>query len=876
MASKRIAGITIEIGGDTTKLNNALKGVDKQLASTQSKLRDVNKLLKLDPGNTELLTQKQKLLKDAIDTTSERLKTLKSVTKESVSPEEWDALQREIVATESDLENLKKEMKDFGSVSEQKCKVAGDKIKAVGDKISSVGTSLTKKVTVPIVAVGAAAVKAFDEVDKGLDIVAEKTGKTGKELEGMGKIMKEIAQEIPTDFETAGEAVGEVSTRFDVQGDKLKSLSTLYVKFAKINKTDVTTSVDQSQKALAAFGLSADDAEGYLDILTKTAQNTGVSIDTLMTGAVQNGTAFQEMGLSIDQATVFMGQMEKSGANSETVMNGLRKALKSATQQGIPLNKALGDLQDTIENGTDSTDGLTEAYKLFGRSGDQIYAAVKNGTLDFKDLADASEDAGGTVTKTFEATLSPSDKFTVALNSIKILGADIAKQVMPILAKVLEKIRDVVVNLTNKWNSLSDSQKDMILKIAGIAAAVGPVLLVIGKLVSTVGTVITAFGTFSTAAQGLSGIIGAGGPVVLAITAAIAAGVLIYKNWDKIKSAAAALKKKLSNVFKSIKKTITKTWEDIKKAVSKAWDAIKSAVSGGVDKVKTAISKGFDKVKTTVSSVWTNIKSGASKGWEAIRTAVSNGSAKIKDSVSTRMTAVKTTMSNAWNAVKTGASKAWENIRVAASNGAKTVHDSVSGRMSTIKESISSAWDKVKTTVSNKLSSIATSASTTFSNVRNSITNAFKNVSITNPFTKLVNAAKTAINSVKSLFRVKLKFPSITLPHFKITGKFSLKPPSVPKISIQWYKKAYDNPLLFTSPTVLQTGKGLKGFGDGSGGELVYGRNQLMKDIAKASGAGATYTINVYGTDGMNVNQLADAVQNRLVALQKQRELACV
>ena len=1025
MASKRIAGITIEIGGDATKLNTALKGVDKQLSETQSKLRDVNKLLKMDPGNTELLTQKQKLLTDAISGTEERLKTLKSVQKESVSPEQWDNLQREIADTEGKLEDLKAEYKDFGSVAEQKLKVVGDKMKAVGDKVTKAGKTLTTHVTAPIVGIGAAAVKAFNDVDEGLDTITKKTGATGPAMDSMKKILEEIATEIPTDFNTAGEAIGEVNTRFGVTDDKLKVLSTAFIKFAQINDSDVTTSVDSAQKALGAFGLSADDAEHYLDVLTKTSQDTGVSVDTLMQGAVQNGTAFQQMGLSIDQATVFMGQMEKSGANSETVMQGLRKALKSATKQGIPLNDALANLQKTIESGTDSTDGLTAAYDLFGKSGDQIYAAVKNGTLNFKDLATESTNAGGAVSDTFENTLDPADKFTVALNSMKLLGADIAETVMPILASVLEKVRDVIVNLKSRWDGLSESQKQMILTIAGIAAAVGPVLVVAGKAISTVGTIVGAVGKLKTAlsgASGLAGILGTGGPVILAITAAIAAGVLIYKNWDKIKAGAKKLadsvgkawegfKKSCSQLGDSIKKTwntlatntkqawdrmkanisttvtnmrtaistgwnnfkttIQTGWNNIKSATSTAWTNIKSAVSTGVNALKSAVSTGMTNIKTAMSTAWTavkdgtskawsniksaastgvnavkgavntgmglvksaasgawssikstasstfsamksnastiissiksnfkklgtalskawnGIKSAASKAWDAvkntvskawtgIKTAVSNGANAVKTSVSNRMTQVKTAMGTGWNNIKTATGTAWSQIRTSVSNGAKTVVDSVSNRMKSVKDTVKTTWDNVKTTIGSRLSSIASSASSTFNNVKNKVANAFKNVQITNPFTKLVSAAQTAISRVKSLFNVRLKFPSIKMPHFSISGRFSLNPPSVPHINVRWYKKAYQNPYLFSSPTVLQTPHGFKGFGDGSGGELVYGRNQLLRDIAQASGGDTIYNVNVYGSEGMNVNQLAAAVQNRLVALQRQKELACV
>ena len=136
----RISGITIEIGGDTTKLQSALKGVDKTLKTTQSNLKDINKLLKMDPGNVELLTQKQKNLKTAIQATKDRLKELKdaqSGVKEGTA--EWDSLQREIIATEQDLSKLKDEYRNFGSVAKQVVQEAGHKMQEFGEKISGIG-----------------------------------------------------------------------------------------------------------------------------------------------------------------------------------------------------------------------------------------------------------------------------------------------------------------------------------------------------------------------------------------------------------------------------------------------------------------------------------------------------------------------------------------------------------------------------------------------------------------------------------------------------------------------------------------------------------------------------------------------------------------
>ena len=143
MAS-RISGIAIEIGGDTSKLQSALKGVDKQLRTTQTNLRDVNKLLKLNPGSTELLTQKQKQLTEAIKLTKDRLEQLKAaqsgVQKGSA---EWDALQREIIETEGKLKGLQTEMRNFGSVSAQQIKNVGGKLQEAGGKIEEVGKKLS-------------------------------------------------------------------------------------------------------------------------------------------------------------------------------------------------------------------------------------------------------------------------------------------------------------------------------------------------------------------------------------------------------------------------------------------------------------------------------------------------------------------------------------------------------------------------------------------------------------------------------------------------------------------------------------------------------------------------------------------------------------
>lgn len=677
----RIKGITIEIGGDTTKLSESLKGVNQDLRAAQNGLKDVNKLLKMDPSNVELLRQKQGYLNDAIKDTKEKLEKEKEALEQLKNSDGFDknseqakALERQIAADEQQLKSLKEESRQFGSVASQQFKAVGEKVKEVGDKISGVGKQMSMKVTAPIVAVGAASVKAFKEVDAGMDIVSQKTGASGKALEEMQRNVENLATSIPTDFETAGTAIGEVNTRFQLTGQALEDLSGQYIKFAQINNTDVTSAIDQSQKALTAFGLGAEEAGGLLDTLNFVGQQTGASMDTLLSGLVNNSAAFTEMGLSIDQAVAFMGQMEVSGADASAVMGGLSRALKNATEEGIPLDQALAQLQNEILNGTESTDGLTAAYDLFGKSGAQVFEAVKNGSLDFTNLASASLDAGDSVSKTFNNTKDPIDDWTTAMNKAKVAGAELGSVIQTTAAPLVEKLSGYINNLTEKFRALTPEQQTTIVKIGAIVAAIGPALLIIGKLVAGVQSVISILGV----------VIGVmGGPLTLAISGVIAAGVLLYKNWDTVKEKASAL--------------------------------------------------------------WTSLKN---------------------------------------------------------------------------------TFEQIKTTIGN------------------------------------------AIEKIKSFFDFEWHFPHLALPHFSLEGSFSLNPPSVPHLAVSWYKKAYENGVMFTHPTVLQTPSGYKGFGDGNGAEVVLGLNKLRE----LAGAGETnIQINVYGAEGQNVNQLAAEIERRLVKMQNQR-----
>lgn len=318
----------------------------------------------------------------------------------------------------------------------------------LSSSMASVGKTIagvTAGVVGGVAAVGAVLMDSFKEVDAGLDTIRTKTGASGQELEGMRTNMENLATSIPTSFEEAGAAIGEVNTRFGLTGTALEDLSGQFIKFAKLNDTDVSTSVDNVSKVINAFGMDASETGNILDALNKVGQNTGVDMNTLTTTLSQNAAQLQEMGLSAYDAAGFLGECDVAGLEISTTMMGLKTAMKNATAEGKPLDEFLGEFTQTMNSNASESDKLSAAYETFGtRAGGAIYNAVKNGKINLEDLTNSLGDFEGSVDSTFEAVTDPTDEFGEVLNRLKIVGADLAEKAMPLVQTALEGVAGAI------------------------------------------------------------------------------------------------------------------------------------------------------------------------------------------------------------------------------------------------------------------------------------------------------------------------------------------------------------------------------------------------------------------------------------------------
>lgn len=688
------------------KKNKAMAEVlSKQLDLAKQKRTALQEVI--DKGNKKLEEQKQKLdelknaegdhTKEIADAQAEYDKTASSL----------QTYQQQLNNTEADINKLNSALsnatgpKAFAAQLEE----ASKKMKDVGEGMTKVGDSLSKGVTAPIVGLAGASIAAFKQVDEGMDIIVTKTGASGEALEDMQNRAKDLATTIPTDFETAGSAIGEVNTRFGLTGDALEDLSGQFIKFAQINGTDVSSSIDSVQKAMDAFGLQASDASDFLDTLNVVGQNTGISMDTLTSLMTTNATAFQELGLGASDAANLLGTLEKSGIDTSTVMTGLKKAQAEAAKEGTDMSTVL---QQAFSSSGDAVD-------IFGsKAGPQLYAAMQSGVLsldNFTASSDGLNSSMGSVSDTFTNTLDPIDQWQLTLNQLQITGAELGNSIATVAMPVLQELGTKVQEVGEWFNGLSEDQQQTIVKTLAVAAAVGPVLSVGGKLISGVGSLIEVVENL---VGGIDGLTLSFNPVVAGIGLAIAAGVALYQNWDTVKGYA-----------EDLGNAISSTWGGITSATSEAWGMVKTAISDKINAARDTVQSGID-----------------------------------------------------------------------------------------------------------------------------AISGFFKNAV--------------------------LKFPDIKLPHFSIVGEFSLKPPSVPHLSVDWYAKAYSKAVAFNQPTVIPTASGLKGFGDGAGTEIVIGQDLLLNTITDAvrnaysvPGTSNTYggtTINVYGAPGQDVSELADIVADKINA----------
>lgn len=714
MGAGRIKGVTVEISGDTTKLQTALKGVNTEIRNTQFQLRDVEKLLKLDPGNTELISQKHKLLGQAVEETKQKLETLKTAQEQAnealkngtISQEQYDGLQREIIETENQLKRLE-EQADRSAVALQKIAATGEKWQTAGDKIADAGKKLLP-VTGVVTAAGTAAVKTAADFESSMSKVSAVSGATGSDLDALSAKAREMGSKTKFSASEAAEAMNYMAMAGWKTEDMLSGIEGV-MNLAAASGEDLAVTSDIVTDALTAFGLTAKDSGHFADVLAAASSNANTNVSMMGETFKYCAPIAGSLGFSVEDTAEAIGLMANAGIKStqagtslRTIMTNLSGDVKicgseigEVTVATANADGGMRDLSDILADCRAAFAGLTESEKaaaaesLVGKNAMSGFLALMDaGEGDINKLSGAINDCDGAAQKMADTMNDNLEgQLTILKSALEELAISFGQLLIPALKDVVQWLQGFVGFL----NSLPEGVKKTIVVIALVAAALGPILIVVGKVISSIGTIMTivpklagVIGTVQKAFAALH-VTMLANPIALiiaAITALVAAFIYLWNTNEEFR-------KFWISLWEDVKRVAVEVWEGISLFMSQSWEAIRQTAVTVWNGMKQTITTVITGIRDTVSRVWNSIKSTVTSVVNALKSAVGGAFTSMWNGI-------RSTVSGIYDTIKSGFVQAVGYVTGLASSAFQWGSDLINGIVNGIRNAIGNVVGAVR------------------------------------------------------------------------------------------------------------------------------------------------------------------------------------
>lgn len=809
--------------------------------------------------------------------------------------------------------NIKALERDLQGISWKNIAEGDEKAAKLSSSFKKAGTAATVTLTAPVVAAGKAVFGVASDYEQANARIAAAFGVSGEEAERFSGIGKRI-------YEGGwGQSLDEVndaliqckSTLRDVSDEDLQTVTTNALMLSDTFGADVNESIRGTNALMEGFGLSATEAS---DLLTAGMQRGLNYTDELGDNLSEYSVRWGEAGMSASEYFSLLEAGTSNGAyNLDKVGDYLNEFLTALSD---------GRMEESIGSFSEGTQEVFENFKNGSATAEDMLQAVlgdltqmpneydkaalastlwsslgeDNAMGMIESLAGVQDSFGDVAGAAQQAQEAASDSFAVkSQEAMRELQGSIEPLGEPLL-NIATNVAGVVKSFSEWFAGIGEGGQTAVLVIAGIVAALGPVLSTVGTVIDTVPKIGAAFQTVGKLGTGALGLIAAH-PVIAAIAAIIAAVVLLWNNCEEFRDAVTAVWDAVCAAFEvaiqvagDVAQSVGEFFSQLGETLGGVWDGICSTVQGAID----AIAGFFQGLADTASSIWDgicnvvqvavmllgeilnlaietllipwnfiweNFGEQLTAAWDAICSAVSAYIQYVSDVIGAALLVIQGVWDTVWGAVSFTASSIWDAISSAIGAAINAISSTISAVLSAIQavwdsiwgavsSTASSVWGGISSTISSIVNGIRDTISSVFNAAKDTVSSVWNSIksAIETPIQNARDTVRNVIDSIKGFFNFSWSLPHLKLPHLSISGSFSIAPPSVPHFGIDWYAKGG----VFNGPSVIGVGEagpeGVVPFNERGARPLAEGIAKLLDGKGGAAHGDTNVTINLYAT----------------------------
>ena len=712
----------------------------------------MERLLKIDPSNTILLQQKQRLLAEAIGETKEKLSALEqagtkaneALASGKISQSQYEELQREIIATENTLRGLEAQagavdntmaaleaqasamddtMEALGEQVEEsadsfeRLNQTGENLMNVGAAIEDVGQKIMP-VSRVVGSLGKEAVKTAADFDSAMSKVGAVSGATTEELGELRDKAREMGEKTKFSAAEAAEAMNYMAMAGWKTSDMLNGIEGV-MNLAAASGEDLATTSDILTDAMTAFGLKADETTNGIANATHTADVMAAAMSNANTNVSLLGEGFKycspvagALGFSIEDTAEAIGLMSNSsvkGSMSGTAMRKVMQALAGdielsgqeignltiKTKEADGSMKELGDILDECRyafSKMSESEQTANAEAMVGTNAMSGFLALMNAAPeDIDKLRGSIENCDG-ASQNMASVMQ--DNLNGQITTLKSKLSELAIAFGEILMPAIRAAADIVGKFIDWLNGLSPAMKTVVAIVGVIVAALGPVLVTVGKMIFYVGQIMTIIPKLSTALTAVKTAISAVKTVVAVLNTTLLANPIVLIIAGIVALVAAFIY--FWNTCEEFRQFWIDLWEGIKTTAEAIWNGIKDFFAGIWEGIKTIAETVWEGVKDFFEGIWEGIKTTAQSVWGGIKDCLASAWERIKTTAETVWGGVKDFFVSTWEGIKTTAETAWDSIKTGVTDIVQGMSTNVADRVTSLKSKITGIWNQIR------------------------------------------------------------------------------------------------------------------------------------------------------------------------------------